>query len=188
MFSAMAAPEYVPVKPMDDVRSYESPPRRPDPWRADRPGDLTSGQPQGDGFGWQGPDQGFVLLLARSLRGQLLLKDNEHEDDVIAGAVSIALRRASLFGRAPVIHDLRVALTIWGYLDREPPVELVLLRRRLFTAAAHGDHYKQRQRISDAVTEDALRMSPSAVVEAHGKDWRTLLRLDDLSAPASATR
>jgi len=57
----MAAPEYVPVKPMDDVRAYESPPRRPDPWKAVRPGDLHGSQPRGDGLGSPGPDQGYAL-------------------------------------------------------------------------------------------------------------------------------
>ena len=63
----MAAPEYVPVKPMDDVRTYESPPRRPDPWLAQRPGDLKTGQPRGVHFGNPGPDQGYALVLARRL-------------------------------------------------------------------------------------------------------------------------
>ena len=61
----MAAPEYVPVKPMDDVRAYESPPRRPDQWRADRPGDLDgAASPAASGSACPGPDQGYALKLA----------------------------------------------------------------------------------------------------------------------------
>jgi len=56
----MAAPEYVPVKPMDDVRTYESPPRRPDPWIPRRPGEVRGSNPRGESFGDQGPDQGYV--------------------------------------------------------------------------------------------------------------------------------
>ena len=36
----------------------------------------------------------------------------------VGGVLGIALRRASEFSRAPVIHDLTIAFTIWGFLDR----------------------------------------------------------------------
>ena len=55
----MAAPEHVPTKPAEKVRAYESPPRRPDTWRVDRPADFadTDRQPAGQRLGSQGPDQ-----------------------------------------------------------------------------------------------------------------------------------
>ena len=40
-FAAVAAPEYVPVDRNQPVRAYESPPRRPESWLADRPGELV---------------------------------------------------------------------------------------------------------------------------------------------------
>ena len=46
--------------------------------------------------------------------GKLVLTPGEHERDVLAGACAVALKRASLFGRAPVVHDLTVALTASG--------------------------------------------------------------------------
>ena len=49
--------------------------------------------------------------------------------------LNLALKRASLFGRAPVVHDLEVAFTIWGFLGAAPP-ELVALRRPLFDFAS----------------------------------------------------
>jgi pimeloyl-ACP methyl ester carboxylesterase len=54
--------------------------------------------------------------------------------DAIVGCIGVALKRASLFGRAPVLHDLTVALTIWGYLGDAPP-DLVprLFRERALT-------------------------------------------------------
>ena len=69
--AAMAAPEHVPVDRTKPVRAYESPPRRPESWLPDRPGELVEeGQPRGDRLGHQGPDQGYALRLARQLRGQ----------------------------------------------------------------------------------------------------------------------
>lgn len=71
---------------------------------------------------------------------------------VVAG---LAMRRAALFGRAPVVHDVRRALEIWGLLDEQPPAELVERRRRLFAGAAH-DYWIQRAAV-EAVTEEELR-------------------------------
>ena len=61
----MAAPDYVPNDTAVADRHYVSPPRRPQPWVADRPAELTNGQPTGAGLGIPGPDQGYALRLAR---------------------------------------------------------------------------------------------------------------------------
>lgn len=179
----MAAPEYVPVKPMDDVRAYGSPPRRPDQWRADRPGDLRGGQPRGDRFGNQGPDQGFALVLVERFRGKLTLAEGEHEDDAITGCVPVALKRASLFGRAPVIHDLTIAFTIWGYLDDNPDTELLAARKHLFEEASNPHHYLEVRQIADAVPDDVLQLTPASITEKHRADWQALL---DLPTPVSS--
>lgn len=176
----MAAPEFVPVKPLDDVRAYSSPPRRPDPWLARRPGDLVGGQPHGDNFGSPGPDQGYALLLARRFEGRLTLTEGEHEADALAGSVLVALKRASLFGRAPVIHDLTVALTLWGYLADAPDPELVALRKKAFEEIARSQHYLEQRLVVDTVPPDTLRLQPSAVTERHQSDWRSLLDLEEL--------
>lgn len=170
----MAAPEHVPVDRTRFLRTYESPPRRAGSWLADRPGELADGQPHGDQLGNPGPDQGYVLHLARRFEGKLQLTAGEHERDALAGAVAVALKRASLFGRAPVIHDLTVALTIWGFLATAPP-ELVALRRRLFEEVAHPHHYQEQRLIADLVPDEVLRMTPQQVTEVHRSDWRRLL-------------
>ncbi|MGH9084586.1 MAG: hypothetical protein ACRDYW_03955 [Acidimicrobiales bacterium] len=175
----MAAPEYVPVDKTRLVRAYESPPRRPDPWLADRPGELPGGQPRGDRLGNQGPDQGYVLTLARRFEGKLTLRPGEHERDALAGASAVALKRASLFGRAPVVHDLTVALTIWGFLGEvPPPAELIELRREMFEEVWHPHHYAELRAVADVVPEAALRMTPKQVADAHRQDWRSLLALE----------
>jgi hypothetical protein len=171
----MAAPEYVPVKPMDDVRTYESPPRRPDSWMARRPGDLKTGQPRGVNFGNPGPDQGYALLLADRHRDRLRLQPEESADDVIHGVVPIALKRASLMGRAPVIYDLTIGFTVWGYLDDNPPSELVEKRKALFEEVAHPGHYVERQHLVSMVPVETLRLAPDAVKSQYAADWRSLL-------------
>jgi len=175
----MAAPEYVPVKPMDDVRTYESPPRRPDPWLARRPGDLKTGQPRGVHFGNPGPDQGYALVLARRVQHRILLQPDESLDDAIHGCVPIALKRASLMGRAPVVHDLVVAFTVWGFLDEHPPEELVAIRKRLFAEIAHAGHASEREKLVAMVPESTLRLTPEAVRLPYVIDWRSLLDLPE---------
>ena len=179
----MAAPEYVPVKPMDDVRTYESPPRRPDPWLARRPGDLPDGQPTGPSLGWPGPDQGYALVLARLLHDRLRLAKGEHLVDVVEGGVAIALKRSSLLGRAPVIHDLTIAFTIWGFLDKDPPPDLVDLRRKAFDELALPLHYAEQRRLVASVSEDVLRRSPAQVEEAYRGDWRSQIDIGLLDLP-----
>ena len=178
----MAAPEYVPVKPIDDVRAYESPPRRPQPWLSNRPGDLEAGQPKGGTLGWPGPDQGYALTLARLLHDRLRLTKGEHHEDVVEGAVAIALKRASLLGRAPVIHDVTIAFTIWGYLDDSPPDELVDLRRAAFNEVSLPLHYGEQRRLVASVSEDVLRRPPAAVEEAYHRDWREQINVRALGA------
>jgi hypothetical protein len=172
----MAAPEYVPEDRMKMLRTYESPPRRRGSWLAVRPGDLEGRQPRGTYLGSPGPDQGYVLTLAHLFEGKLTLTGGEHEADVIAGCIGVALKRASLFGRAPVVHDLTIAFTIWGFL-RDAPADLVEVRKPLFAEVSLAVHYPEQRRIVDAVRDDALRRSPAEVAEAHANDWRSLLAL-----------
>ena len=104
----MAAPNYVPVPNTDPPRrSLPLPPARR--WMADRPGDLRSRQPTGPQLGSQGPDQGYGFALAERFADKLKLAPHEHRDEVLAGCGAVALKRASMFGRAPVIHDLELA-------------------------------------------------------------------------------
>lgn len=173
----MAAPEYVPVKPMDDVRAYESPPRRPDSWRAERPGDLVGNQPRGERLGSQGPDQGYALKLVDDMFLPVLRPGGLHPADAIAGCVAIAMKRASIFGRAPIAHDLRLAFALFGFLDDDASAELVALRERSFAGISHPHHYGEARAIVDAVPESTLRRKHTDVRAA---DWRELLDVDRL--------
>jgi len=153
----MAAPDYVPVLPQDRPRRPEQlPPARH--WWASRPGDFAQRrptQPRGRWFGTPGPDLGYALRLVHGFADRIRLQPGEDLEDAMAVVAGLAMRRAALFGRAPVVHDVRRALEIWGLLDEQPPAELVERRRRLFAGAAH-DYWIQRAAV-EAVTEEELR-------------------------------
>lgn len=174
----MAAPEYVPTNVSDEPRSYKSPPWRTADWRADRPAEVVdTGQPRGHRLGSPGPDQGYVWKLVGLFDGRLVLTAGERREDVVAGCVGVALKRASLFGRAPVVHDLTVAFTAWGFLDPNPPADLVALRRTMFEGVASGHHYPEQRAVVDAVPEATLRVSPDEIGSRHTAEWRALLSL-----------
>lgn len=167
----MAAPEFVPSNlGSQPRRGLGLPPALP--WRADRPADLGPAQPRGPGLGDPGPDQGYALRLAERFEHRLELAEGETPHDAVAGCVAVALRRASLFGRAPVVHDLTVAFTIWGFLGHAPP-ELVALRTPLFQAASH--HYADQRTIADSVPEEVLRAPHATTLGRYPAEWRALL-------------
>ena len=166
----MAAPDHVPVSLADRARQGEIlPPARR--WTATRPADLPGRQPTGHLLGKPGPDQGYGLALAQKFVGRLHLVPGETEADAVAGCTAVALRRASMFGRAPVIYDVDLAFELWGFLA-DAPEDLVEFRKPLFAGASH--HYSQQREIADQVPEATLRLTP-AEVRARMGDWRTLL-------------
>ncbi len=171
----MAAPKFVPLDPTEVARVYTSPDNIPEPWIPDRPGEVYPFQPQGDSLGYQGPDQGYALTIAERVAERLVLQPGEHRADAIRGCLGIALRRASIYGRAPVIHDVTLAFTIWGFLDPAPPAELLALRKQMFANVGHGHHYAEARAIADAVPEPTLRMTPAEIVGAYPLRWRELL-------------
>ena len=144
---------------------------------ADRPGEVVGGEPQaGPGMGHQGPDQGYALKLGERFAGRLVLAAGEREDDALAGCGAVAMRRASLFGRAPVLHDLRLALELFGFLD-DADAALVTWRRARFAGAAGHHGYHVKLRLTELVPDETLRLTPAAVAEARSKDWRAPLAL-----------
>lgn len=168
----MAAPKFVPVVPVGAYRDGEHLPPALE-WTANRPGELASHQPRGDKLGSPGPGQGYGLKLANTFHGKLHLTDGEHEHDVILGCLGVALKRASLFGRAPVIHDFRVAFGLFGFVGDKPAADLVAFRKPLFEAAGH--HYEVQRQIADLVPEDTLRLSETAIELRQRNGWRGLL-------------
>jgi len=170
----MAAPRFAPVPPVEPVRYYESPDVVPAGWQPGRPGEIEGRQPAGDRLGYQGPDQGYIITLARRAEGRVRVSAGEHIEDALRGCSLIALRRASLFGRAPSVYDLNLALSLWGYLSDSPPADLVAVRKELFIGVGHVHHYKEGRAIADMVPESTLRLSPDDVAAQFATQWRLL--------------
>jgi hypothetical protein len=166
----VAAPDYVPTDPTQKLREYSSPPRRPDAWTGNRPGELSGPQPSGRALGTAGPDQGYALKLARRFEDRLHLGGVQHSD-AVAGCVAVAMKRSALFGRAPMIHDLTVAFTMYGFLDADPPAELADDRRELFAEIDSHHHYFERRDVVDRVSEEWLRKPHAAVIDQYQSDW-----------------
>ncbi len=121
--------------------------------------------------GYSSPD----VVPAGWDRPSVRVQGGESVDDALRGCAAIALRRASLFGRAPVMADLRIALTVWGFFDDLPPTELVSARKVLFEGLRHGGHhYAEARNLVDMIPEATLRMTPEQVSAAMPGAWRAL--------------
>ncbi len=171
----MAAPKFTPVDPTDRPRSYSSPEHIPAPWRNDRPAAVKGRQPTGSRLGFQGPDQGYALKLAEGLRKEIVLQRGESADDAIRGSLAIALRRASKYGRAPVIHDLNMAFGIWGWMLVSPPADLVKRRLELFAGLGNvAHHYSETRLLVDLVPESTMIMSQEQIKTGMPGSWHAL--------------
>jgi hypothetical protein len=156
----MTQPTFVPIAEADQVR----PARHmdvPGIWTADRPAELVGPtMPKGENIGTPGPDSGFALRLAHRFEDQLKLSEGESAHDVLLGVALVAAKRAALFGRAPCIYDVKLALNLWGFLDDAPP-DVRAARRIAFSSLSH-DYVAQRALV-DSVPEETLRLSPDEV-------------------------
>ena len=143
-------------------------------WTPKRPGDVVPGERRATRFGNPGPNVGYAYTLAARARSRLRLSPHEHAEDVIAVVAEIAGKRAALFGRAPVIGDIDVAVELLGY-DGTADDAFVELRSRLTHDAAH--EYRRRRQLVDSVPEDLVRLRGTALAERVG-EWRAQARLD----------
>ena len=171
----MTQPKYAPILESSEVRGVLRLPAPPE-WRPHRPADYQPdpSRPRRPNTGIPGPDQGYALRLAELFSDRLRLGENEHAEDVLAGAVAIALRRAALFGRAPVKDDIELALDVFCYLEGGAE-EVVDARSRYFAGASHD--YWQRRDLAEWVPESTLRMTPAEVrriLADEPEAWRQL--------------
>jgi hypothetical protein len=128
-------------------------------WWADRPGDLEAGQPSGALLGSPGPNVGYALTLVERIKDQLVTAPHERVDDAMGVIAEIAMKRASLFGRAPVMADVDAARALLGY-EGNVPDDFVEWRVRAVHDANHD--YVQRRSLIDAVPDELLRLTSSA--------------------------
>lgn len=131
-------------------------------WRADRPGDLAAGRPEGTLLGSPGPNVGYALTLTNRMVDRLRLAPHEQRVDAVAVVGEIAMKRASLFGRGPVTNDVEFAAQLLGYLG-DLPHELTEWRVHVVHHAAHD--YPTRRLVVDAVPESVLRLDASDLVD-----------------------
>jgi hypothetical protein len=160
-------PRFTPIESRDEVRATKhlDPPRR---WTPHRPAEFRR-DPGASvvRLGTAGPDQGYALRLAAALEDSIVLGHGEHREDALALAVQVALRRASMIGRAPVRGDIEFALNLLSY--RTPlSDEGVAARRATVTGVAH-DHWRCRE-IAASVPDEVLALGPAAV-GAHAVEW-----------------
>lgn len=176
----MTQPKFTPILEQDEVRAGFHL-GVPAAWEPHRPGESRPTPLLRDpaGLGFPGPDQGYALALAERFADRLALEAGEHTQDVLAGAVAIALRRAAIFGRAPVSADVEHALRLFKFIvgDQEtwPPADLLTWRGEHFAGAAHD--YWRRRSLADAVPGTTLRLSAKTVaerIESEPGSWKDL--------------
>jgi hypothetical protein len=166
----MAVDPYVPTRPEDAPRrSVAIPPAQG--WRAVRPGDLEPGRLDGCYLGSPAPDAGYALTLAQRFHDRLTLAAPETAHDAEAVASEVAIKRAGLFGRAPVPADLEVAFTLFGWLG-DAPADLAEWRR--LAVAGLAEQYFRRRALVDRVPKDILRRSPEEIRQGLPR-WREML-------------
>ena len=122
-----------------------------------------------------GPDQGYALRLVKDFKGKIFLFEGEHWEDASEVAVLTALKRASLFGRAPCNHDLEAGFCIWGYLDSSPQEELLEIRKEKFGHIGSAHNYLMRRYVSDAVSAAGLKRPLVLIQDDYESNWGTLV-------------
>jgi hypothetical protein len=136
-------------------------------WVPTRPGDEVSyGQPRGPMFGSPGPNIGYALTLAQRMESQLALAPHEHLADALAVVSELAMKRAALYGRAPVMSDIECAALVLGYLGGAPPE--FAKWRSVVVEEAH-ESYHRRRALCDAVDLDVIRLAPKALSDRLGE-------------------
>lgn len=158
----MSSPKYVPQKGSKIDSVYSSPPRRPGSWDRSRPGEANANSSDTGALGSAGPDQGYAYKLVDHFRDRLNTGRVETKD-AVAGCVALAMKRASLFGRAPVSHDLEAAFRCFGFLSSDVSEELIARRESLFTEVANHHHYAELRELVDTVSSDFLMKSHSDI-------------------------
>ena len=176
----MAAPKYVPTPPIQSKHYQSSLRKESDRWISGRPAEQKSASGRNQGFGNQGPDQGYALKLVQYFRDRVYLSSNEEWHDAAEAAVVVGLKRASLLGRAPSRYDLEAAFCLWGYFDPEPDSDLVDFRIAILRNLSATHNYLLRRTIADSIPSEKLKQGLGEIQESYQDDWRTLIDISIL--------
>lgn len=150
-----AVPEDSPRQEQNLAPGVSLPPARPS--AGGRPGEVAGPWPRGAGFGSPGPNVGFALTLVARAHLRITLAPNEHEGDAHALVAAVAMKRASLFGRAPVAADVSCALLILGY---EGPASGDFVEWRILAGIDAAHDYRPGLDICARVSPEDLRLDP----------------------------
>ncbi len=121
----MTQPTFVPIAEADQVR----PARHlhvPGTWTTTRPAELVGARraPWAERRARRVPTRaslsGWPGVRARASSSARVSRSTTS----CSGRPSSAAKRAALFGRAPSIYDVRLALNLWRFLDADAPAEL----------------------------------------------------------------
>lgn len=150
------------------IQNLPRPVSHPDParrWSPTRVGELDSPEsvPWGGRYGTPGPDTGFVLKLLSGREYQLA--EGERHADTAAAVAALAAARASHFGRAPVVVDVRVAELLLGLDTRGIPEATILALEadRPGWVTGLSRHPHEAGELVAAVPRDILALGPDAV-------------------------
>ncbi len=151
----MAQPNFAPIKSDNKVSEIQKL-NSPNEWKSVRPGELKNkvNLEKKSRFGNPGPDQGYAMVLFKRFTDDIRLSKEEDIHDVQAGVVAIAMKRAAIFGRAPVNKDIEFALNKFDFL-KDIKSDAVKKRRETFKSAGH--EYSKRQDIADMIDEDEMK-------------------------------
>ena len=158
----MPTDPFVTAIPADSPRQAQNlapgvslPPARPSV--GDRPGEVAGPWPRGAGFGSPGPNIGFALTLVARARSRITLAPNEHEADAHALVAAVAMKRASLFGRAPVAADVSCALLVLGY---EGPASGDFVEWRILAGVDAAHDYRSGRDLCAQISPEDIRLDP----------------------------
>lgn len=157
----MTQPTFVPLTESGAVRASRTT-KTPEIGRVKKAGLLGApGSAKGAGQGTTGPDAGFALTLSKRAVQGLIVPRGESHHDLEIGVAALTSKRAALAGRGPTMTDVEVVLDLFGLrLSNDEAVGED--RRRRFCGVGHS--YFQQRSFVDAVSADALRQQPGAVV------------------------
>jgi hypothetical protein len=74
------------------------------------------------------------------------------------------------------VHDIKLAIELFGYFDESPDAGLVAWRVPVFEELSNPHHYHQVRHLVSHVPESTLRLTPDDVRAQRG-EWRSLLGL-----------
>lgn len=156
----MTQPNFVPVADVAAVRP-SIPTPAPETGRPKKAGLL--GSPSHNrvrGQGTPGPDGGYALTVTNAVLADWHVDHLAGVDhhDLLAGVAALASKRSALFGRGPSRSDVETALRLVGVTPHATTIQSEWSTR----FAGIGHSYFRLRDFVDAISDEALRESPSA--------------------------